>query len=89
LTAEFTNGRLHVYAKKDGKGYVADAYVYDMGGKQIDNRQTYGADPAKFDLLPGKYIVKVKDEWGDGKWFEPGAMEVTPNHTTRVDVEIR
>ena len=89
LKAEFTNGNLHVYALKNGKGYVADAYVYDMNGKQLSAKQTYEKDPAKFILLPGKYIVKVKDEWGAGKWFELGTIDVKVNKTAEVNVNVK
>lgn len=89
LTAEFTNGSIHVYTKKNGKGYVADAYIYHMNGKQAANRQTYGVDPAKFTLLPGKYTVKVKDEWGNGKWYKYGTCVVEPDKTLKIVMTLK
>jgi Ca-activated chloride channel homolog len=85
--ADFNFGKLFVYALRGGKPYVANAYVYDMAGKKLGNSQTYGADPAKFDLMPGNYQVKLKDEWGDGTIRKQNVV-VPANQTLKIKIDL-
>lgn len=59
---KFATGRLMVSTLKDGRPFSAYVRVFRSGGKdQIARSYAYPPNPASFNLLPGKYDVRVED----------------------------
>ncbi|MBI9074238.1 MAG: VWA domain-containing protein [Desulfatibacillum sp.] len=84
--ADFTSGAIHAWAFRQGKPYVADVYVIDSTGRQVDNMTTREDQAVMFPVLPGQYTVRVKDEWGDGSIREFSAT-VEGGKTVEIKVD--
>lgn len=82
----FDTGTLHVWAYRGGKIYVADVYVLEPGGSQVDNMATREDQPVAFELLPGSYRIRVKDEWGDGSVRESDIV-IQPGEVVELKVD--
>ena len=76
----FNTGTIEVWAYKNGKPYVVDVFVLDGGGEQLTNFQTREDQAAKADLLPGRYTLRIKDEWGEGSVRET-QITIEPDKT--------
>ena len=74
LEARFDLGSLDMWAYRSGKPYVADVYVIDAAGNTVENMATRADQVARFELLPGTYTVRIKDEWGDGSSYEKNVV---------------
>jgi Ca-activated chloride channel family protein len=83
--AVFQSGFLQVFPMKQGKLFSAAVVIKTPQGEEKSDNSTESR-PAKFEQLPGKYSVKVRDAWGSDAVIDLGEIEILDGRTTKKEV---